>query len=79
MTTAETEMIAGERVLMHKCTICTVNAPGKAHNGAECSVQAFVAKKRKWRVQLEPNSPDGGGKEVLVAEASLQLVFCLLW
>lgn len=68
-------MLQGARVQLHPGTVCTITSPRSKFDGASCSIRCYNAQKRKWQVQLMDKER---GKEVLVAEESLKLEFCLL-
>ena len=69
-------MIHGQRVRLHRNTVCHLEAPGRDFDGELCQVQSYDAAKNKWHIEL--NGGRHKGKELLVPESSLSFAYCLL-
>ena len=63
-------MIHGQRVRLHRNTVCHLEAPGRDFDGELCQVQSYDAAKNKWHIEL--NGGRHKGKELLVPESSLR-------
>ena len=64
-------MIQGERVQLHKGSLCLITLDGENYENDLCSVQGYRCDKRKWHVKL-------GEKGLLAPETSLRFCFSLL-
>ena len=69
-------MLHGQRVRLHRNTVCHLEAPGRDFDGELCQVQSYDAAKNKWHIEL--NGGRHKGKELLVPESSLSFAYCLL-